>query len=76
MTPCTAGNYCPSGSISQIACTLGYYCPAGSSTRPTCTAGTYCPHKSTTNLCTAGYSYPSIKLIKPPFHYGNYYYIC
>jgi hypothetical protein len=51
---CTAGNYCPAGASSQTPCSLGNYCPAGSTSQTQCPAGSYCPTVTTQTECTAG----------------------
>ena len=48
VVPCTAGNYCPTGTLaSQVPCTAGSYCPTGSLSPTQCPAGFYSPTGST-----------------------------
>lgn len=72
---CQAGNYCPSGSLTQLFCPPGSYCPAGSGSPITCPRGYYCQGKSDKYVkcefgtyCPAGSSYP---IPCPSGYYGS-----
>ena len=69
---CTAGYYCPNGSVSaeDIDCPVGHYCPLGSSTPQPCQNGTFSDNirltaqvsavRSCMNLCTPEVDYRRI----------------
>ena len=76
---CTAGTYCPLGSVDPIVCDAGHYCPNGQD-RIACPAGTYgatsgLGSSSCTGLCTRGYYCPegstsTTQIICPAGRYG------
>ena len=48
VTPCSAGYYCPSGTLNMLKCLAGYYTAATGSTSCTaCPESTYCPNTAT-----------------------------
>lgn len=53
---CTAGNYCPAGSVTQIPCSAGQYSAVGASACTSCQAGTYsaASGQSSCTACTSG----------------------
>lgn len=57
-TQCTAGYYCPVGSVNRIACGTGYYCPTGASQQTACPANTNSVSQSTVlSACLANAGY-------------------
>ena len=53
-SPCSAGRYCPSPTMS-VLCPAGSYCPSGSSAPTQCPASHYCPLGSATpKNCSSG----------------------
>lgn len=57
--PCTAGSYCPTGSVSPVSCRGGTTCPPGATNETVCPAGYFCPPPASTNItapipCPAG----------------------
>lgn len=63
---CTAGHYCPEGSVTPVACPSGKYSGSTGNTNSTaclaCTPGFICPNASTeapTEPCPAGFYCPA-----------------
>jgi hypothetical protein len=81
MTPCPAGNFCPSSGLSsldQYVCPAGSYCPAGMSHSVGCPAGFFQPTQGASSIsacqaCISGQYCPQASVRSTPCPAGSFY---